>query len=348
MATHPFPNLHRILRREWRRSWSTWATRAESAAVLRLVAASAAAGVPAATILDAWAEDSRGGQGTRLEKAAVHLRQGATASEAAARVPGLLQDDHAMALAFGERIGLLGPVVQAALAGDDLLDPTPRRGLRLAIGYLAVMVGVFLTIAGFIALKINPQFTKILDDFAMATPRPLKRWNDTLLGIARLWYIPCTLLAVAAVLRFFPPAWRLLTRSFARQRRITAAVDALSVADACGQPIAEAAAMLADYQVDPAIARGLRRAAAPGPLGRQLADAGLLSAAEAAAIDAAGDDRPNALERLAASRRDRSRRRLIAAGDAVAPCIAIAMGLFVLFQAVAVFGFLSSIIEALS
>jgi hypothetical protein len=348
MATHPISNVERILRREWRRSWSTWATRAESAAVLRLTAASAAAGVPAATMLDAWAEDSRGGQGTRLEKAAGHLRQGATASEAATRVPGLLQDDHATALAFGERIGLLGPVVQAALAGDDLLDPTPRRGLRLAVGYLAVMVLNFLTIAGFIAFKINPQFTKILADFNMGRPPPLERWEDIVAMAARVWYVPGGLLVVVAVLRFFPAAWRLLTRPFARQRRITAALDALSVADACGRPIVEAAAVLADCQVDPAIARGLRQAAAPGPLGRQLADAGLVSAVEAATIDSTGDDRPHALERLAASRRDRSRRLLVAAGEAVAPCVAFAMGAFVLLQALAVFGFLSSIIEGLS
>lgn len=348
MPQQPFPNFERILRREWRRSWSTWATRAESAAVLRLVAASAAAGVPAATILDAWAEDSRGGQGTRLEKAAGHLRQGATASEAATRVPGLLQDDHATALAFGERIGLLGPVVQASLAGDDLLDPTPRRGLRLAVSYLAVMVVVFVNVAWFIAFKINPQFSKILADFNMGSPRPLERWEDIVAIALQVWYVPCGLLVVVAVLRFFSAAWRLLTRPFVRRRRITAALDALSVADACGRPIAEAATTLADCQVDPAIARGLRRASAPGPLGRHLADAGLLSVVEAATIDSAGDDRPNALERLAASRRDRSRRRLVAAGDAVAPCVAFAMGAFVLLQALAVFGFLSSIIEGLS
>jgi type II secretory pathway component PulF len=348
MATHAFPNIERILRREWRRSWSTFATRAESAAVLRLVAASAAAGVPAATILDAWAEDSRGCQGTRLVQAAGHLRQGATASEAAVRVPGLLQDDHATALAFGERIGVLGPVVQAALAGDDLLDSAPRRGLRLAIGYLAVMVVVFLSVAGFIALKVNPQFTKILSDYNMGPPRLLEHWQDIVAMASLVWYVPFVLLVAVAVLRCFPAAWRLLTRPFARQRRITAAIDALSVADACGRPIAEAAAVLADCQIDPTIARGLRRASAPGPLGRHLADAGILSATEAAAIDSAGGARPAVLERLAASRRDRSRRRLIAAGDAVAPCVAFAMGAFVLLQALAVFSFLSAMIEGVS
>ena len=51
---------------------------------MRLIAAAATAGVPAAMLLDAWAEDSRGCQGTRLEKAARLLRQGATASEAIA------------------------------------------------------------------------------------------------------------------------------------------------------------------------------------------------------------------------------------------------------------------------
>jgi type II secretory pathway component PulF len=348
MATQPFPTLPRILRREWRRSWSTWATRAESAAVLRLVAASAAAGVPAATILDAWAEDSRGGQGTRLEKAAGHLRQGATASEAATRVPGLIQGDHATALAFGERIGLIGPVVQAALSGDDLLDHTPRRGLRMAIGHLAVMVVILLIVATYVFVRIYPQLQKILDDFGTPRPDAFEAWRLGSFWISNYWWTAGAILAPLGVLRCFPAGRGLLARPFARQRRITAAVDALSVADACGRPIAEAAATLADFQVDPAIARGLRQAAAPGPLGRQLADAGLLSAAEASAIDSAGSDRPNALERLAASRRDRSRRRLIAASDAVAPCIAFAMGFLVFFQARAVFSCLCAMIEMLS
>jgi len=344
MATHPLPNLRRILRR----AWSTWATRAESAAVLRLVAASAAAGVPAATILDAWAEDSRGGQGTRLERAAGLLRQGATASEAATRVPGLIQDDHATALTFGERIGLLGPVVHAALAGDDLLDPTPRRGLQVAIRYLGVMVVLFLLSCGFFVVRIFPQFIKILDDFGADEPRPLTLLIGGLTWLSNYWWTVGVVLMPVVIVRLFPGVWRAFTRPLARQRRITAAIDALSVADACGRPIPEAAGALADCQADPAIARRLRKAAAPGPLGHHLAAAGFLSAGEAAAIDSAGSDRPAALERLAAARRNSSRSRLIAFGDAVGACVVFTMGGLVLLQALAVMSLVCSLIESLS
>ena len=158
----------RAIRRVWRHAWATGATRVESAAVLRLVAASITAGVPVAPILDAWAEDSRGGQGTRLERAARLLRRGATASEAVTRVPGLVQEDHAVALAFGERLGIVGPVVRAALAGDELLDATARRELRGAIGYLVVVVAVLVLMSTFLAVKILPQFTKLLDDMQSA------------------------------------------------------------------------------------------------------------------------------------------------------------------------------------
>ena len=316
--------------------------------MLRLVAASAAAGVPAATILDAWAEDSRGGQGTRLERAAGLLRQGATASEAATRVPGLIQDDHATALTFGERIGLLGPVVHAALAGDDLLDPTPRRGLQVAIRYLGVMVVLFLLSCGFFVVRIFPQFRKILDDFGADEPRPVTLLIGGLTWLSNYWWTVGVVLMPVVIVRLFPGVWRALTRPLARQRRITAAIDALSVADACGRPIPEAASALADCQADPAIARRLRKAAAPGPLGHHLAAAGFLSAGEAAAIDSAGSDRPAALERLAAARRNRSRRRLIAVGDAVGACVVFTMGGLVLLQALAVMSSLCSLIESLS
>jgi hypothetical protein len=316
--------------------------------MLRLVAASAAAGVPAATILDAWAEDSRGGQGTRLERAAGLLRQGATVSEAATRVPGLIQDDHATALAFGERIGLLGPVVQAALAGDELLDPTPRRGLQVAIRYLAVMVVLFLLVAGFISIRVYPMLKKVMDDQGVDLPGPTTLLIEGLTWLSNYWWIVGVVLMPVIIIRLFPPAWRGLTRPLARRRRITAAIDALSVADACGRQIPEAASALADCQADPAIARRLRKAAAPGPLGHHLAAAGFIAANEAAVIDSAGSDRAAALERLAKARRDCSRRRLIAVGDAVGACVVFTMGGLVLLQSLAVMSCLCTLIESLS
>ena len=344
--------LHRIrrrLRHEWRRASSTWATRAESAAVLRLVAASAAAGVPAATMLDAWAEDSRGGQGTRLEKAARLLRQGATASEAIAAVPGLVQDDHAVALAFGERTGLLGPVVQTALAGDDLLDPTIRRTLRSAVGYLTVVLLVFLGVASFLALRINPQFIKILEDFGGSPPPAFERWLGIVKLLAGLLWVPFCLAAVAAAIRFSPALRRVVFRPFARPRRLAAALDLVAVAVENGLEPAAAATSLAACQIDPVLAARLARVQAERePLGAGLAAAGVVTPDEATAIDAAGESSPVVLHDVAAARRTRSRRRVTVISEAVVPAVVAVMGLLVLLQALAVFSFLTGLIDDLA
>lgn len=343
-----FHRMSRTLRRRWRQTASTWATRAESAAVVRLVAAAAAAGVPAATMLDAWAEDSRGGQGTRLEKAARLLRQGATASEALAGAPGLVQDDHAVALAFGTRIGLLEPVVQAALAGDDLLDPTFGSTFRGMVGFLVIPFCMMLSLAGFLTLKTGPMLLVILRDLSIPAPASL------LLGVTlgrwmlRILWIALGLIAVAVVVRFSPTLRRLLTRPLARSRRIAAALDSLAVAEAGGHPTSEAAAVLADCQVDPQLAKRLRAIEQPGPLGGRLAAAGLITPPEATAIDAAGHDAPATVERVAAARRARARRRVAALGEAIMPCFVIGMGLLVLLQSLAVFASLAEIIHGLS
>lgn len=348
MAESLLQRARRWLRREWRRSWATWATRAESAAVVRLMAAAATAGVPAATMLDAWAEDSRGGQGTRLEKAARLLRQGATASEAVAAVPGLVQDDHAVALAFGERTGLMGPVVQTALAGDALLDPAPRRGLRMAIGYLAVVMLLVLLVTGFLATFINPGLVRILDEFDAIRPALFERWRRIVNALAPLLWVPVAITAVAVVIRWSPPLRRLVLRPFHRRRRMAAALDMLAVAVAAGLQPRAAAESLAACQVDPVLAARLAGIAASGPIGQQLATAGLVDQAEAAEIDAAGESGPLALHRIAAERRTRSSRRLAAASAAIVPAVVLALGLLVMLQAVALFSLLTEMIHALA
>ena len=337
--------LRRWLRREWRRTAARWASRAESAAVLRLVAAAGTAGVPAATLLDAWAEDSRGGQGTRLERAARLLRQGATATEAVAAVPGLVQDDHAVALAYGERIGLVGPVVQTALGGDDLLDPTGSRTFRVAVGYLIMIVGLFLTVAGFMALQINQQLERILDDFDVVRPAGIDRWFALMHRVTAFLWVPLAIAAAGVVIRVSPALRRVVLRPWNRPRRIAAALDLLAVAEAAGQSPGQAAARLAECQHDPRLKAMLAHAAESGPLGERLAAAGLITPGEAADLAAAAAGSAATLHRIAADRRLRSRRRFTAASEAIVPAVVMVMGLFVLLQALAVFSFLTEIIH---
>jgi type II secretory pathway component PulF len=336
------------IRRAWRRAWATAATRVESAAVLRLVAASITAGVPVATMLDAWAEDGRGGQGTRLERAARLLRRGATVSEAVARVPGLVQEDHAVALAFGERIGLVGPVVRATLAGDELLDPTARRELRAVGGYLAVVVVSLSVVSGFLAVKILPQFLKIIDDMGTTRPRILVSWLSLMEVLGGWLWVPACLAAMVAVGACSTTGRSIVTRPFSRPRRVTAALDALAVAEAGGRPVDEAAVVLAECQSDPVLAAMLARVPGPEPRGGRLCAAGLVDARQGAALDAPAADASAVLHAAAAARRFQSNRRRLVLCRMLGPVMALAVGVFVLFQALAVFVPLVDIIHALS
>ena len=338
----------RWLRREWRRASATWASRAESAAVLRLVAAAGTAGVPAATLLDAWAEDSRGGQGTRLERAARLLRQGATATEVVAAVPGLVQDDHAVALAYGERLGLVGPVVQTALAGDDLLDPTISRTFRAAVGYLIMVAGLFLAVAGFMALRVNPLLERILDDFDVVRPAGIDSWFALMHQVTAFLWVPLAIAAAAVVVRVSPALRRVVLRPWNRPRQVAAALDLFAVAEAAGQSPSQAAAALAECQRDPRLKAMLARAAESGSFGERLAAAGLVTPGEAADLTAAAAGSAATLHRLAADRRLRARRRFTVASEAIVPAVVMVMGLFVLLQSLAVFSFLMEIIHGQS
>jgi type II secretory pathway component PulF len=347
----PDNSLHRIgrrLRRHWRRTWSTWATRAESGAVVRLIAAAATAGVPAAMLLDAWAEDSRGGQGTRLEKAARRLRQGATASEAIAAVPGLVQEDHAVAVAFGEQTGLLGPMVQTALAGDELLACKPGRSLRGAVGYLSFVVAMLLMVTAFLAVFIKPQLIMVLGELNGSQPALFEHWLSAVRFLEQIAWVPFAVVAVALVSRLSASLRRLLLRPFRRPRRRAAAFDLLAVAIDAGLPPCEAATTLAACHVDPRLKASLRKVASSGALGADLAAAGLVDPAEAAQIDADAASGTLVMHRIAANRRGRLGRCGQAFRETLVPAAVVMLGLLVLFQAVAVFSSLTGLIDELA
>lgn len=199
----------------------------------------------------------------------------------------------------------------------------------------------------FLAVKILPMFTKLLDDMQMRRPPVLERWLALAGAVGEWLWLPACLAAVAAVVACSPAARAVFVRPFTRSRRVTAALDALAVAEACGTPIETAAAALAACQSDRRVAAMLTRVPGEAPLGRRLAVAGLVDDAGAVAIDAGSADPAAVLHALAATRRDRGSRRRMTAGRVVGPVIVLASSVLVLFQALAVFIPLMDIIHAL-
>lgn len=338
--------LHPV--RIWRALPGRWATRAESAAVARLLAACRETGAAPGALLDAWARESRGSQGRRVVRAARLLRQGTPLVGVVESVPGLMQDDHTVAVRYGEQLGLVGPVVRATLAAEGPADAEARRRTRAAVFFVGGTVIVFLVVAMFIAVSIVPMFTKILDDFDAPRPPTLMWWSATAeVAAGFAWILP--VLGVLWVVYLFSPAVRRLVRApFTRWRRAALAIDALAVATAAGRPLPEAAAALAASQVDGRVAARLWRAAAAGPVGERLAAAGLVSAAEGRLVDAAGGDEAAVLRQVAEKHREAGRRRGAFWRSLLVPLAVACLAAVTLATALAIFGPLVDLIDSLA
>lgn len=332
----------------WRALPGRWATRAESAAVARLLAACRETGAAPGTLFDAWARDSRGSQGRRVIRAARLLRQGTPLAGVVESVPGLVQDDHAVAVRYGEQLGLVDPIVRATLAAEGPAEAEARRRMRAAVVFVWGTLLVFLIVAAFVAFKVVPNFNKLLDDFDAPRPATLTWWQTAAQAAAAFaWTLP--VLAVLWVVYLFSPAVRrLVAAPFTRSRRVALAIDALGVATAAGRPLPEAAAALAASQIDGRVAARLWRAAAAGPVGERLAAAGLVSAAEGRLVDAAGGDEATVLRQIAEKRREAGRRRGAFWRSLLVPLAVACLAAVTLATALAIFGPMVDLIDALA
>ena len=332
----------------WRSLPGRWASRAESAQAAALLAACRALDVAPSAMLEAWAQDSRGRQGRRLTKAARYLQAGGSVAGVPDHVPGLLCDDHAVAVRFGGMTGLLTPAVRVALAAETGVEAEARLRTRSLMRFATVWSILALLVTIFLVTKLAPQFMKIWDDYGLSLPPVTRHWIDACSWAARFGWLIVPLFVLGLVLRFSPAVRREFARPFTRRRRTAAALDTLAVAAAAGQPIHAAAAALAASQTDGRLAVRLGRAAIEGPAGKMLAAAGLLSAAEGRQLDAAPGDAAAMLVRIAARRRDALRRRSAAWQGAISLGLLAVAGAFVFWTAVAFFMPLIDLIEQLA
>jgi len=300
---------HLTPRAVWRCLPGRRASRAESAAVARLLAACRDLDVAPAPLLEAWGRDSRGRQERRLARAARYLQAGGPPAGLTDAVPGLLHDEHATAIRFGGQTGLVGPAVRAVLAADTPAEREARlRTRRLTRTAVAWGVLTFL-VSSWMAFRVGPWFKKILDDFDSELPAATRLWLETCDWFANLSWLVGPLALFGLALWFSPALRGAIARPFTRRRRAATAVDLLAVAAAAGRPIPAAAATLAGCETDGRLARRLWRAAAEGPPGAVLAQAGLLTAAEGRLLDSTPAPEPATLARIAADRRNVLRRR---------------------------------------
>lgn len=336
--------LFPITTRLWNALPGRACSRVESASVLRMLAACAEAAVAAPPMLAAWAASQRVHQARRLELMARRIEAGETLDAVVVGNRSTLLDEHLVAVRFGERTGLLPEVVQAAITRDHLLSWR----YRVAIGYLVIVLLMFLAVAGFLSLKIVPIYAKIVDDFGMERPASLAlAWGMSGYVATASAMVPLAIL-FGVVLLISRRLRRRCVWPMQRGERIAAAVDLLGVAVAAGQPVEAAADALASVQSDRRLARRLsgvgQQGASPRSLGRLIGG----TAAEQFFRLSSAVDRGWLLQTVAARRRERSRRRWTLAAEWLVPVGVVLMGLLVLIESLAVLGPLQDLVGGLS
>jgi protein transport protein HofC len=333
-------------------SWLAGPGRASTAlqqkSLLRLVAVAIEENLPLVPLLEAWLEDERGVQRWRIRRLIKQLQQGRSLADAVEAVPGVLREEHLLALRFDVQSGTRTAAIRELLA-----EPTgPRCPPRLSrsLAYLFLVLPLCLAVIAFTQFKIVPVLGKLFREYSADTP-PVLAWSlsswYTLFGV---WWLPA--LAVIALL-----GWLLATRSgrplrhalFGRLLRPWRAwrsadvLQKLALAIGAGRPLPGALSTLARYHYDPSIRSDLlyvRNEVEQGAdVWSSLAGVRLLTAAEAQLVAASGPvgNQPWILRQLAEVRRRRTTRRSQRASELVMPAIVFLLAALVVFQALTVF-----------
>lgn len=329
-------------------------TAEESAGVLRLVAACLEVGVPAGPIVASWSRSLPWRVRRRVADFGEALSRGEPLLLAARKVPGVVHPDHATALRFGERTGLLPHVLRAAADATDGIDKTTTGRTRAALGYVAVVSFVFLLVMAYFSIRIMPQFQRIFADFGIETPRPL----DMAITICRICAVLLPVILVAVPLVILGCWLFAFFRRGRHGRGMGAAVrradwlDMLATGMRGGLPADDVVARLVEA-IEPRTGDAVtlaRAAAAGGSLGVQLAAAGLLSPPEATLVDAAvrAGEADLVLGWLGEERRAERGRRLAAWSEALVPIAAVVLGGLVFVQSLGVYAVLIGLVESLS
>ena len=324
-------------------------------ALAELLALGLDEGLPLAPLHEAWAADERGWQAARVRKLAKLVAAGMPLDAALSRVRGALRPQDATALAVATTLHGNATEALAGFSAPAASTEPVERGIRWVLGYAATLLLVSLPILVFLMVKTVPMFKRILDDFGMEE----SPWMTALgwLGnwFANYWFLPLLAILVANIAsRLAPRAWAGLRRTLGLgglgvlgDARAADWLGSLDVAARAGEGAERAAQALATGTID----RGLRSTLKDKPPGPDRAAgssrAGVLSPAEAAALDASPAS-GWVTRALARRHRERILDRMWLFSDLILPVFVMAMGIFVFILAMGVMEPLFDMIRGLA
>jgi type II secretory pathway component PulF len=356
-----FPTFRKLSKR--RSLFGGWGPRrtlpSQSRALLRLLTLATEQHLPLAPLLEAWAEDERGAQKVRVARLAELIRRGTPLSDAVEQAPDALGDAAVLAIRFGVQSGTLAPALREAQADVATEPPTSFR--RWTFAYFGLVSLLFTAIVAFIYIKIIPSVLEIAQDFDLEPPLALRisiRFADL---VQRFWWVFALLGLLAAWSAVSARPGRFLRHSVLGNRfgpfrnlRSAEVLEKLSLAAAAGRPLTGAVSTLARYHFDPSTRQKLlfvRNEVEQGAdLWGSLRHSGLLTPPEEKLLITADrvGNRPWMLRLLAAWKKRRTLRKLDRLSELLLPVLVIALGAFVLLQALSVLAPLVQLINNLS
>jgi type IV pilus assembly protein PilC len=326
-------------------------SRNDSLAVLRILGASHLARAEPTDLLEAWAQESGSSQRIRLMRLVRSLRQGGSLADTLGCSTGVIREDHMMAVRYGIISGLLPETITTVLEAETNEPTAVPASTRVLIGYLSLILLVFLGVNGLLGARILPMFRGIFEQYGSVLP-PV---SEAALLVSP-WVVAVTgwgllIVTVALILSRIPAIHRRLRGVFAESADRALILDLLGTAMEAGRPLQAAAGQLASCQRNRRLARDLEQVSlATAADGSLLAAMRLVPAAPAAVIDVSPDGVTGGglLRRRARDLRDSFRTRRLISIEAGFPAVVILMGLLTALLALAVFTPLTQLVHSLT
>lgn len=341
--------------------WPADTLASQQKALLRILGVAAEERLEAAPLVAALSIEHRGRYRRRLRRLSQRLMSGTALADALEQTSGVLSDEDALAIRFGDQSGTLPAVLSQLVNRPAGAESRIMARLRQIGFYTALTLAIFAFILTFMMIKIIPSFQAIFVDFEMDLPRALVVLIVICNWASNYWFLFAIPLLVLLWLWKSERSRRFFRRTISSrllrpiaQLRSADLLSLLAVNARAGRPLAGAMSTLARYHFDSKIRQKLlfvRNEMEQGAdVWNSMATARLLTSQEARALASSTttDSRAWTMERLADLRRGRVERRLDLYLSLLQPTVTLLMAAAVLFVAVACLSPLFGMVEALS
>jgi type II secretory pathway component PulF len=340
--------------------WPPYTTDAQRRSLLRLIAVAMEENLPLGPLIESWAGDERGPQRSRLVKLARLLKSGRPLEDAVEEIPGILREEHLLAIRFDAQMGTRTAAMRQMLDDSEPVAGSRVHRVRRDLFYVATVCVIGLLFVVFLNLKIIPVFQKVMSEFSMPPPAVFEWSLDAARLLARFWWV--------GAIAFFALIWCMLStragrfirhsifgRLLAPLRELHASdvLQKIGIASQAGRPLSGALATLARYHFAPTIRHKLLFVRNEVELGAEvfssMSDVGLLSPADLRVLKTADrvGNRPWVLKQLATVKESRTRRQLARAAEFVLPGLVLLVSGLVLVLALTIFTPLVTMIQGL-